>query len=288
MKKVKKAIIPVAGFGTRFLPFTKAMPKEMLPLVDKPTIQYIVEEAVNSGIKDILFVTASHSNKRAIEDHFDHNELLVNLLKEKNKTDLIDKVDLFNDINFYYIRQREANGLGDAILCAKEFVNDEPFAVLLGDDVVVNDIPVTKQLIEQFNKTKCSIVGVQEVEKQDIDKYGIVVTDDEQLAKVNDIVEKPKVGTVNSRKAVLGRYILTPEIFSLLETQEKGSGNEIQLTDSIKRLLETQDVYAYNFIGKRYDIGDKLGFIKATIDFALNREELKEDVLKYIENINKK
>ena len=285
MKNIKKAIIPVAGFGTRFLPFTKAMPKEMLPIVDKPTIQYIVEEAVNSGIKDILFITASHSNKRAIEDHFDHNELLVNLLKQKNKNDLVDKVDLFNDINFYYIRQREAKGLGDAILCAKEFVNEEPFAVLLGDDVVESDIPVTKQLIEQYNKTNSSIVGVQEVLEQDIDKYGIVITNDEKLAKVEDIIEKPQVGSVLSKKAVLGRYILTPEIFTLLETQEKGSGNEIQLTDSIKRLLEIQDVYAYNFTGKRYDIGDKLGFIKATIDFALNRDELKEEVRKYINEI---
>lgn len=285
MKNIKKAIIPVAGFGTRFLPFTKAMPKEMLPIVDKPTIQYIVEEAVNSGIKDILFITASHSNKRAIEDHFDHNELLVNLLKQKNKNDLVDKVDLFNDINFYYIRQREAKGLGDAILCAKEFVNDEPFAVLLGDDVVESDIPVTKQLIDQYNKTNSSIVGVQEVLEQDVDKYGIVITNDEKLAKVEDIIEKPQVGSVSSKKAVLGRYILTPEIFVLLETQEKGSGNEIQLTDSIKRLLEKQDVYAYNFSGKRYDIGDKLGFIKATIDFALNRDELKDEVRKYIKEI---
>ena len=285
MKEIKKAIIPVAGFGTRFLPFTKAMPKEMLPIVDKPTIQYIVEEAVNSGITDILFVTASHSNKRAIEDHFDHNEVLMQMLNKKGKTDLISEIDKFSDINFYYIRQKEAKGLGDAILCGKEFINDEPFCVLLGDDVVVSDIPVCKQLIEQFNKVNATIVGTQTVSPNDIDKYGIVVGSDEsKLTKLNDIVEKPKVGSVDSTRASLGRYILTPEIFPLLETQTVGSGNEIQLTDAIKRLSENQDVYAYDFSGSRYDIGDKLGFIKATIDFSLNRDDLKEATLEFIKS----
>ena len=285
MKEIKKAIIPVAGFGTRFLPFTKAMPKEMLPIVDKPTIQYIVEEAVNSGITDILFVTASHSNKRAIEDHFDHNEVLMQMLNKKGKTELISEIDKFSNINFYYIRQKEAKGLGDAILCGKEFINDEPFCVLLGDDVVVSDIPVCKQLIEQFNKVNATIVGTQTVSPTDIDKYGIVVGSDEsKLTKLNDIVEKPKVGSVDSTRASLGRYILTPEIFPLLETQTVGSGNEIQLTDAIKRLSENQDVYAYDFSGSRYDIGDKLGFIKATIDFSLNRDDLKEATLEFIKS----
>lgn len=285
MKEIKKAIIPVAGFGTRFLPFTKAMPKEMLPIVDKPTIQYIVEEAVNSGITDILFVTASHSNKRAIEDHFDHNEVLMQMLNKKGKTDLISEIDKFSDINFYYIRQKEAKGLGDAILCGKEFINDEPFCVLLGDDVVVSDTPVCKQLIEQFNKVNATIVGTQTVSPNDIDKYGIVVGSDEsELTKLNDIVEKPKVGSIDSTRASLGRYILTPEIFPLLETQTVGSGNEIQLTDAIKRLSENQDVYAYDFSGNRYDIGDKLGFIKATIDFSLNRDDLKEATLEFIKS----
>lgn len=285
MKEIKKAIIPVAGFGTRFLPFTKAMPKEMLPIVDKPTIQYIVEEAVNSGITDILFVTASHSNKRAIEDHFDHNEVLIQMLNKKGKTDLISEINKFSDINFYYIRQKEAKGLGDAILCGKEFINDEPFCVLLGDDVVVSDTPVCKQLIEQFNKVNATIVGTQTVSPNDIDKYGIVVGSDEsELTKLNDIVEKPKVGSIDSTRASLGRYILTPEIFPLLETQTVGSGNEIQLTDAIKRLSENQDVYAYDFSGNRYDIGDKLGFIKATIDFSLNRDDLKEATLEFIKS----
>lgn len=275
----------MAGFGTRFLPFTKAMPKEMLPIVDKPTIQYIVEEAVNSGITDILFVTASHSNKRAIEDHFDHNEVLMQMLNKKGKTDLISEINKFSDINFYYIRQKEPKGLGDAILCGKEFINDEPFCVLLGDDVVVSDTPVCKQLIEQFNKVNATIVGTQTVSPNDIDKYGIVVGSDEsELTKLNDIVEKPKVGSIDSTRASLGRYILTPEIFPLLETQTVGSGNEIQLTDAIKRLSENQDVYAYDFSGSRYDIGDKLGFIKATIDFSLNRDDLKEATLEFIKS----
>lgn len=281
--KIKKAVIPVAGFGTRFLPFTKAMPKEMLPLVDKPTIQYIVEEAVDSGITEILFITAAHSNKRAIEDHFDHNELLINMLDKKGKTELINEIDKFNDINFYYIRQKEARGLGDAILCAKEFIGNEPFCVLLGDDVIVSDKPVCQQLMEAFTTVEKSILGVQEVAPDQIDKYGIVKTStDEQLSKIEDIVEKPAIGSVNSTKAGLGRYILTPTIFKYLETQSIGAGNEIQLTDAIERMMQEEDCYAYVFDGKRYDIGDKLGFIKATIDFSLNREELKEDVLAYI------
>lgn len=289
MKQIKKAVIPVAGFGTRFLPFTKAMPKEMLPLVDKPTIQYIVEEAVASGITEILFITAAHSNKRAIEDHFDHNEVLTQMLTKKDKLDLLQEVDKFNDINFYYIRQKEPKGLGDAILCAKEFINNEPFCVLLGDDVVVSDNPAIKQLIVAYNEVNASIIGVQNVEANQIDKYGIVIADNGQsLVKIDDIIEKPAIGSVSSTKAALGRYILSPTIFKYLATQERGAGNEVQLTDAIKRMMEEEAVYACNFTGKRYDIGDKLGFIKATIDFSLQRADLHDDVLEYIKDITKK
>lgn len=289
MKTIKKAVIPVAGFGTRFLPFTKAMPKEMLPIVDKPTIQYIVEEAVNSGISEILFITAAHSNKRAIEDHFDHNEVLTQMLKKKDKLSLLDEVDKFEDVNFYYIRQKEPKGLGDAILCAKEFINNEPFCVLLGDDVVVSDKPVTQQLIDAYNEVNKTVLGVQSVLPIDIDKYGIVMADNhQQLSQITDIIEKPSVGSVDSTKAVLGRYVLSPTIFKYLETQERGAGNEVQLTDAIKRMMSEESVYAYEFSGQRYDIGDKLGFIKATIDFSLNRDDLHDDVLAYINEVIKK
>lgn len=283
--KIRKAVIPVAGFGTRFLPFTKAMPKEMLPIVDKPTIQYIVEEAVESGITEILFITAAHSNKRAIEDHFDHNEVLVQMLKEKGKEKQLEEIEKFYNINFYYIRQKEPKGLGDAILCAKEFINNEPFCVLLGDDVVVSDVPVCKQLMEAYDQVGHSIIGVQNVAANQIDKYGIVNTvNDKKCSKIMDIVEKPTIGSTNSTKAGLGRYILTPTIFKYLETQQRGAGNEIQLTDAIERMMDEEDCYTYEFDGQRYDIGDKLGFIKATIDFALERPELKDDVLEYIKD----
>ncbi len=288
MQKIRKAVIPVAGFGTRFLPFTKAMPKEMLPLVDKPTIQYIVEEVVKSGITEILFITASHSNKRAIEDHFDHNEVLEQLLRKKDKLQLLEEVDKFEDINFYYIRQKEARGLGDAILCAKEFINDEPFCVVLGDDVVVSDLPVCMQLIEQYNEKQHTILGVQSVSDDDIDKYGIVVCEDNNTcSKVIDMIEKPAIGSVASNQAILGRYILTPTIFKYLQTQQIGAGNEVQLTDAIKRMMQEEAVYAYEFSGKRYDIGDKLGFIKATIDFSLQRNDLHDEVLLYLKQVVK-
>ncbi len=285
MKKVTKAVIPVAGFGTRFLPFTKAMPKEMLPIIDKPTIQYIVEEAVKSGITDILFVTASHSNKRAIEDHFDTNKELEMLLEKKGKDEFLKSVQQLSSLaNIQYIRQKEAKGLGDAILCAKTFIGDDPFAVLLGDDVVVGEKPATLQLIEAYNKTKCSIMGVQEVEKTEVDKYGVVSLEkiENELEKMNDFVEKPDITEAPSNRAVLGRYVLTPLIFKYLSTQEKGAGNEVQLTDAVKRMMEQEDVYAYTFEGNRYDIGDKLGFLKATVDFALNREGLKEEFLGFL------
>lgn len=285
MKKIKKAVIPVAGFGTRFLPYTKAMPKEMLSIIDKPTIQYIVEEAVASGIEDIIFVTASHSNKRAIEDHFDTSAELESTLEAKGKLDLKEQVsNVSNMANIHYIRQKEAKGLGHAINCAKVFVGNEPFVVLLGDDVVVGDKPATKQLIEAYEQVGTSIMGVQAVADSEINKYGIVSyeSDITELAKMNDFVEKPEFANAPSNRAVLGRYVLTPTIFKYLETQEIGAGNEIQLTDAVKRMMQEEDVYAYTFEGNRYDIGDKLGYLKATVDFALEREDLKDEFVKFI------
>ncbi len=286
MKKITKAVIPVAGFGTRFLPFTKAMPKEMLPIIDKPTIQYIVEEAVKAGITDILFVTAAHSNKRSIEDHFDTNLELEMLLEKKGKEDFLKEIkELSSLANIQYIRQKEARGLGDAILCSKTFVGSDPFAVLLGDDVVVGDVPAIGQLIKAYEEKESSIMGVQEVNQEDVDKYGIVSLDSNEtnLEKMNDFVEKPNTNDAPSNKAVLGRYVLTPTIFEYLETQKEGAGNEIQLTDAVKRMMSQEDVYALAFEGKRYDIGDKLGFLKATVDFALQREGLKEEFKKFLE-----
>ncbi|MFV0499614.1 MAG: UTP--glucose-1-phosphate uridylyltransferase GalU [Bacilli bacterium] len=284
MKKITKAVIPVAGFGTRFLPFTKAMPKEMLPIIDKPTIQYIVEEAVASGIEDILIITASHSNKRAIEDHFDSSKSLEQMLIEKEKYEQLAVVKSISKLaNIHYIRQRSANGLGDAILCAKAFVGDEPFAILLGDDIVVNEKPATKQLVEAFEQTGFSQIGVQEVDRSQVDKYGVVACEGAcDVEVMTDFVEKPAIEDAPSNKAVLGRYVLTPRVFEYLETQVRGAGNEVQLTDAIKRMMDVEDVYACTFEGRRYDIGDKLGFLKATVDFALEREEFNQDLKEYL------
>ncbi len=295
-KKVRKAIIPAAGLGTRFLPATKAIAKEMLPIVDIPTIQYIIQEAVDSGIEEILIIT--NSNKHAMENHFDKNYELEERLKESGKLEQVKMIqDIADMANIYYIRQKEPKGLGHAVLCAKSFIGDEPFAVLLGDDVVVNKEgkPALKQLIEQYGKTSASVIGVQTVDKKDVSKYGIVEPSKShpakgRLVKLTDMVEKPAVEKAPSQLAVLGRYVLTPEIFELLETQGKGAGGEIQLTDAIKRLLDRQAVYAYDFEGKRYDVkrydvGDKFGFIKATIDFALDREDLHDQVSKHIQDI---
>lgn len=283
---IKKAVIPVAGFGTRFLPFTKAMPKEMLPIVDKPTIQYIVEEAVASGITDIIFVTASHSNKRAIEDHFDHSFTLEKTLEDKGKLEFLEMVnEISNMANIHYIRQKEAKGLGHAILCAKAFIGDEPFAVLLGDDVVVGEDPAIKQLIKAYEEVQVSIMGVQEVLESEVSKYGVVKTvDNNNLSKMLDFVEKPKQELAPSNKAVLGRYILTSKIFDYLETQSRGAGNEIQLTDAVQRMMKDQDVYSFVFEGRRYDIGDKLGFLKATVDFALERDDLSKEFMDFLKD----
>lgn len=284
MKPITKAVIPAAGLGTRFLPATKACPKEMLPIVDKPTIQYIIEEALASGIKDILII--SGHNKRAIEDHFDRNPELELNLEEHGKADLLEQVKAIADINIHYIRQKEPKGLGHAILCAKSFVGDEPFAVLLGDDVVYNDEkPCLKQLIDVYNTTGGSVLGCQTVPQEKVSSYGIVASEataDERIFKVNDMVEKPAVEEAPSRLAVLGRYVITPEIFSILERTEPGRGGEIQLTDALKVLAKQQNMYAYDFIGRRYDVGDKQGYLEATVEYALRREDLKDKFLEYL------
>ncbi len=287
MKKITKAIIPVAGFGTRFLPFTKAMPKEMLPVIDTPIIQHIVQEAVESGITDILIVTASHSNKRAIEDHFDKAGLLENILEQKGKVKELNEVVKISElVNLHFIRQKEAKGLGHAIAQGKAFIGDEPFAVLLGDDLVVSETPAIKQLINAYNQKECSIMGVQAVAENQIDKYGIAVSDmKSDLEIMNDFIEKPEVGSIKSNNAVMGRYILSPTIFKYLETQEYGVGGEIQLTDAIKRMMSQEYVYSYVFKGMRYDLGDKMGFLKATVDFALQRDEMKVEFNAYLEEI---
>ena len=293
-QKVRKAIIPAAGLGTRFLPATKALAKEMLPIVDTPTIQYIIQEAVDSGIEEILIIT--NSNKHAMENHFDKNYELESRLLESGKIKQAKEInDIANLANIYYIRQTEPKGLGHAVLCAKSFIGNEPFAVLLGDDVVVNDKkPALRQLIDAYIQKEASVVGVQTVEHKDVNKYGIVrpskshiVECAGRLVKLSDMIEKPPINEAPSDLAVLGRYVLTPKIFELLETQSKGTGNEIQLTDAIKRLMDIQAVYAYDFEGIRYDVGDKFGFIKATIDFALNREDLREQVQEYLRELVK-
>ncbi|HEX9062023.1 MAG TPA: UTP--glucose-1-phosphate uridylyltransferase GalU [Clostridia bacterium] len=284
--KVRKAIIPAAGLGTRFLPATKAQPKEMLPIVDKPTIQYIVEEAIESGIEDIIIVTGR--NKRAIEDHFDKSYELEDELSKQGKHELLNIVqDISNLVDIHYIRQKEPRGLGHAILCAKSFIGNEPFAVLLGDDIVDAQVPCLKQLIEVFNEYKTSVLGVQKVPKQDVPNYGIVDCRpvDDRVFKVKDLVEKPDIESSPSDVAILGRYIITPEIFNLLEVTIPGKGGEIQLTDALKKLIGIEAMYAYDFIGKRYDVGNRLGFLQATVEFALKRDDLKDNFTDYLKGI---
>ncbi len=289
---VKKAVIPAAGLGTRFLPATKAMPKEMLPIVDIPTIQYIIEEAVASGIEEILVIT--NSNKHCMENHFDRNYELEERLKEAGKYEQEKMIREISDLaNIYYVRQKEPKGLGHAILCAKSFIGNDPFAILLGDDVVINKggEPALKQLITAYEEKGASVVGVQTVPMDDVDKYGIVEPAfgyknvNNRRVKLSGMIEKPSKEEAPSQLGVLGRYVLTPEIFDLLESQQAGKGGEIQLTDAIVRLMELQAVYAYDFEGIRYDVGDKFGFIKATIDFALEREDLAQSVAAYIQEL---
>jgi len=286
--RVKKAIIPAAGLGTRFLPATKAQPKEMLPIVDKPTIQYIVEEAVASGIEEILIITGR--NKRAIEDHFDKSVELENSLERQHKDDLLKMVrEISNIADIYYVRQKEPKGLGHAIGCAKTFVGNEPFAVMLGDDVVDSKVPCLKQLIDCYSRYKTTILGVQQVAHDDVNKYGIVdgVCIDNNLYKVKDLVEKPKVDEAPSDIAILGRYIITPAIFDILENTLPGKGSEIQLTDALRTLMQSEAMYAYVFEGRRYDVGDKLGFLQATVEFALKREEIREPFMEYLQELRK-
>ena len=284
MKKVTKAVFPVAGLGTRFLPATKASPKEMMPIVDKPLIQYAVEEAVAAGIKDMIFVTGR--TKRVIEDHFDKAYELESELALKNKTIMLEFVRnmLPKDINCIYIRQSEALGLGHAVLCAKQFVGDEPFAVMLGDDVVDAEVPALKQLMDVYAETGATVLGVQEVSEEKVSSYGIVAPNGRvgKAWEVADLVEKPAVEAAPSRLAILGRYIIDPAIFAHLEHTEPGKGGEIQLTDALKSLLKEQAMLAYPFAGRRYDVGDKMGFLEATIDFALKRPELHDGLVAYM------
>lgn len=282
MKKVRKAIIPAAGLGTRFLPATKAMPKEMLPIVDKPTIQYIIEEAVASGIEDIIIVTGK--GKRAIEDHFDNAFELESNLMEKNKFELLEKVQASSKVDIHYIRQKEPKGLGHAVWCARKFIGDEPFAVLLGDDIVQAETPCLKQLMDEYDQTLSSVIGVQTVPENETHRYGIVDPSGQigRRYQVNQFIEKPTVGAAPSNLAIMGRYILTPEIFMFLDQQEKGAGGEIQLTDAIQKLNEIQRVFAYDFEGKRFDVGEKLGFVKTTIEFALQNDEIKSELSEYL------
>lgn len=287
--KIRKAIIPAAGLGTRFLPATKAMPKEMLPIVDKPTIQYIVEEAIESGIEDIIIVTGK--GKRAIEDHFDHSFELEQNLYERGKFALLEEVQKSSKlVDIHYIRQKEPKGLGHAVWCARKFIGDEPFAVLLGDDIVTAEKPCLKQMIEQYDLYQSSILGAQTVPHEEVSRYGIIdgYSFNDRIYSVNHLVEKPKQEDAPSNLAIMGRYILTPRIFEILGSQQPGAGGEIQLTDAISTLNEFEDVYAYDFEGIRYDVGEKFGFIQTTIEMALQRTELRNELLNYLSTVVKR
>lgn len=288
--KIRKAIIPAAGLGTRFLPATKAVPKEMFPIVDKPTIQYIVEEAVASGIEEIIIIIGR--GKRSIEDHFDKSYELEDTLFKKNKLeDLVEIQQISSLVKIYYVRQKEPNGLGDAILCAKNIVGDEPFAVMLGDDIVISEVPCLKQLMNVFEYYNSSVVAIQNVSELEVKKYGIIKPKnaiiEQAIYSIDTLVEKPKIDEAPSTLAVMGRYILKPEIFTILERLPIGQGNELQLTDGINELNKQQAVLAYNFEGTRYDIGDKIGYVKATIDLALKRTDTREEILEYLGKIVK-
>ena len=289
-KKIRKAIIPAAGLGTRFLPATKAQPKEMLPIVDKPTIQYIIEEAVASGIEEILIITGR--SKKCIEDHFDKSVELELELEKSGKEEMLKMVREISDmVDIHFIRQKEPRGLGHAISCAKTFVGNEPFAVLLGDDIVYNEgRPCLKQLIDCYDEYKTSVLGVQTVEAKDVNKYGIVngIHIEDRVYKVKGLVEKPPVEEAPSNVAILGRYIITPQIFKILEETKPGKGGEIQLTDALLKLIDEEAMYAYDFEGTRYDVGDKLGFLKATVEYALRREDLRDGFIEYLNTLKNK
>ncbi|MFD2305635.1 UTP--glucose-1-phosphate uridylyltransferase GalU [Enterococcus termitis] len=283
---VRKAIIPAAGLGTRFLPATKAIAKEMLPIVDKPAIQFIVEEALESGIEDILIVTGK--GKKPIEDHFDANAELEGMLRNKEKHELLKIVEDTTNVNLHFIRQSYPRGLGDAVLQAKSFVGNEPFVVMLGDDIAKDEVPLTKQLINQYNTILTSVIAVMEVPEKETDKYGIInpgSSISSNLINIQDLVEKPNTEAAPSNLAIIGRYLLTPEIFECLEKQPPGAGNEIQLTDAIASLNQMQRVFAHIYKGKRYDIGDKFEFIKTTIEYGLEHDEVKSKLENYIKNM---
>ncbi|MDI3090292.1 UTP--glucose-1-phosphate uridylyltransferase GalU [Priestia megaterium] len=284
--KVRKAVIPAAGLGTRLLPSTKAMPKEMLPIIDKPTIQYIIEEAVESGIKDIIIVTGK--GKKAIEDHFDTSMLLEETLKNKGKITILNEMQSISQLaNIHYIRQGIPKGLGHAIWCARNFIGNEPFAVLLGDTLIKEKKPCLKEMIRLFEECHSSIIGVKRVNELDVSKYGIVdvTKGNGPLFNIQNLVEKPKIEDAPSDLAIFGRYILTPKIFDLLAVQERGVGNEIQLTDALQTMLKHENVYAQIFEGESYDIGEKLGYLKTIIEFAIEREDLKDDLVQFMKNI---
>jgi UTP--glucose-1-phosphate uridylyltransferase len=286
---IRRAIIPAAGLGTRFLPATKAQPKEMLPIVDKPTIQYIVEEAVASGIEEIIIIIGR--GKRSIEDHFDKSYELEDTLLKKGKLEMLEEVQKISQlVNIVYVRQKEPKGLGHAILCAKSVIGNEPFAVLLGDDIVMSETPCLKQMIDVFNYYNSSVVAVQRVPEDEVSRYGIIkpkgAMSDDNLFHIDSFVEKPRKDQAPSNYAIMGRYVLTPQIFDMLERISVGQGDELQLTDAINELNKHQAVLAYHFEGRRYDIGDKLGFVKATIDFAINREDIGKQVYDYLKDID--
>ncbi|KJS14532.1 MAG: UTP--glucose-1-phosphate uridylyltransferase [Peptococcaceae bacterium BRH_c4b] len=284
--RIRKAVIPAAGLGVRFLPATKAQPKEMLPIVDKPTIQYIIEEAVASGIDDILVITGRH--KKSIEDHFDRFPSLEAHLRSKGKEDLLDMVLGIGEMaDICYIRQKEPRGLGHAVYCARKFVGNEPFAVLLGDDIVRSETPCLKQLIDLYEDTGASVIGVQEVPGADVSKYGILDAREirEGIYKINDLVEKPAPEKAPSRLAIMGRYIITPAIFDILSGTEPGAGGEIQLTDALRELCRQEPMYGLVFEGQRYDVGDKLGYLKAMVEFALDRPDLSREFAVYLREV---
>jgi UTP--glucose-1-phosphate uridylyltransferase len=287
--KIRKAIIPAAGLGTRFLPATKAQPKEMLPIVDKPAIQYIVEEAIESGIEDIIIVTGR--NKRAIEDHFDKSVELEMLLSEKGSFELLKIVqDVSNLVNVHYIRQKQPLGLGHAVLCASKFIGNEPFGLLLGDDIIDSNPPCLKQMMDLYDEAGTSVIGVQEVSWDDVNKYGIIspTADSSPFQYITDLVEKPDRAHAPSNMAVIGRYVIEPEIFAILEKCEPGRGGEIQLTDALRILNRQKPMIAYRQQGRRYDVGDKLGYIEATIEYALQRDELQPQLLAFLKGLMKR
>ncbi|MDG6258127.1 MAG: UTP--glucose-1-phosphate uridylyltransferase GalU [Methanomicrobiaceae archaeon] len=286
--EVKKAVIPAAGLGTRFLPATKSMPKEMLPLIDRPVIQYVVEEAIASGIDDILIITGR--GKRAIEDYFDNSPELEMHLQQHHKEDLLKKIlDISAMVDIHYIRQKEPKGLGDAVLRAEKHVGDEPFAILLGDDIIVNDVPCTRQLIDVFKKYRCSVLAVEQVPDHKVSSYGIIkgMPLEKGLCTLEDIVEKPPLEEAPSNMGAIGRYVLTPEIFDCIRQTRRGVGNEVQLTDGIRLLKDFQKVYGFSFHGRRYDTGDQVGYVQAIVEFALNNPELRDNLLDHLKSLVK-